>query len=403
MKKKGNKKPTTQSPKELSPSHKKKNIFNSNSKNKLEANIIALSAKKSKDKLFLPKKRKVPKSTHHKRTNSDAEHYIQCLTNSNNRNSKLSFIFRRKNNENKIKEIYSFSRNKNLKDSLNENKKSNNLLFLSFSLKNFRNNIMNSFSQKNIHKSKKKNKYNNIIKIKNKSLLNLDNHINIEDTRNTTSITGFNNSNLIYKKRLSNNKKQSAKSTKHIKEIKREKNQTHFSKNNSSKMISYTNDNEIKEKLNNKYNLHRYINKYNNIKTKNNNILNKSSNLILTKKSFRSTHKCCSKLHNNKKLSINLNPINESENIINLKTETNINRNECQTSINNNKKKKVKTVIKHKYKKRKTKSQENKYKIMDENNNEFNSVEEIHFIFVEIYQRKKAFFKKRNIDNIKDN
>jgi hypothetical protein len=40
---------------------------------------------------------------------------------------------------------------------------------------------------------------------------------------------------------------------------------------------------------------------------------------------------------------------------------------------------------------------------ISENVDNFKSVEEIHFIFVQISQRKKEFFKKKNIENIKDN
>ena len=54
-----------------------------------------------------------------------------------------------------------------------------------------------------------------------------------------------------------------------------------------------------------------------------------------------------------------------------------------------------KNVIYATYKRRKNKSQDNKSKLGVEYNNEigeFQSVEEIHFIFVQMNQKKKAFF-----------
>lgn len=75
-------------------------------------------------------------------------------------------------------------------------------------------------------------------------------------------------------------------------------------------------------------------------------------------------------------------------------------------SNNNSKNKQIKKEKEKetypKYKKRKTKSQENMCKIgISENDADFKSVEEIYFIFVQISQRKKEFFKKKNIENIK--
>ena len=71
---------------------------------------------------------------------------------------------------------------------------------------------------------------------------------------------------------------------------------------------------------------------------------------------------------------------------------------------NNSKNKQIKKETFAINKKRKTKSQENSYKFgINENKADFKRVEEIHFIFVQISQRKKAFFKKKNIENIKDN
>jgi hypothetical protein len=241
----------------------------------------------------------------------------------------------------------------------------------------------------------------------NKSLLfSFDNPTNIEETRNTTSITGFNSSNLLYK----NKNKKNAKSTKYIK-INTKKNipLNYSSKNNSSKIISFTNNNIIKEKGSPKKNLHRYIYKHNNIKTKNN--LNKSNNtnkLALTKKTFKYHHKSTGKSSKDKKLYIN--PNNETNyinfNCLDLKDNNDYEMSSIRTlrntnmvicsSTTNNSKKKMKKATYNKYKKRKTKSQENDYKVgISENDIDFKSVEEIHFIFVQMYQKKKAFFEKK--------
>ena len=139
----------------------------------------------------------------------------------------------------------------------------------------------------------------------------------------------------------------------------------------------------------------------------------------MTKKTFRNSQKCFSNLQNVTKLYIK--PNNESENNSksnNFYLKNNFNddpddistvRNEKKNVwiSNNNSKNKIIKKEKEtypKYKKRTTKSQENMYNIeISENVDNFKSVEEIHFIFVQISQRKKEFFKKKNIENIKDN
>jgi hypothetical protein len=246
----------------------------------------------------------------------------------------------------------------------------------------------------------------------NKSLLfSFDNPTNIEETRNTTSITGFNSSNLLYNNHLNNKNKKNAKSTKYIK-INTKKNIPLYysSNNNSSKIISFTNNNIIKEKGSPKKNLHRYIYKPNNIKTKNNmSKVNNTNKLALTKKTFKYNHKSTCRSTKDKKLFIN--PNNETNyinfNCLDLKdnldyemssirTLRNTNMVNCSSTTNNSKKKSKKETY-NKYKKRKTKSQENDYKIgINENDIDFKSVEEIHFIFVQMYQKKKAFFEKKS-------
>ena len=221
---------------------------------------------------------------------------MEYTTNNNNNininssSSNLSFIFSRKEKD-KNYDICSVSRNKKFKNNLEENKNSNSkLLSMSFSLKDFRNHLKN-----------------------NKSLFNFDNNLTkIEETRNTTSIIGFNNSNLIYSKRINNKEKQNSKSTKYIITKNRESKKL-SSKNSSSKMITYINSNVIKEKVFPKYNLHRYIYKHYNSRPKYN--LSKSKNnsyLALTKKTFRNSQKCFSNLYNVTKLYIK--PNKESEN-----------------------------------------------------------------------------------------
>jgi hypothetical protein len=417
MKKKENKLIIKDPPRKLSPSPKRKvHFFSNNLLKDFEINSVRISPKKSQDELLLSKRKLMPNTSHHRRTKSNNQNYIQFTT-SNNTNlnssvSKLSFIYRRKDKESEPS-TNSVSRNVKYRHNLNINKKTSNLLSTSFSLKDFRNNLINVFSHNDILETQYNNKYNNYMNLKhNKSLLfSFDNPTNIEETRNTTSITGFNNSNLLYNNHLNNKNKKNAKSTKYIK-INTKKNIPLYysSKNNSSKIISFTNNNIIKEKGSPKKNLHRYIYKHNNIKTKNNmSKINNTNKLALTKKTFKYNHKSACRSTKDKKLFIN--PNNETNyinfNCLDLKdnldyemssirTLRNTNMVNCSSTTNNSKKKSKKETY-TKYKKRKTKSQENDYKIgINENDIDFKSVEEIHFIFVQMYQKKKAFFEKKS-------
>ena len=416
MKKKENKLIIKDSPRKLSPSSKRKvHFFSNNLLKDFEINSVGISPKKSQDELLSSKKKLMPNSSHHRRTKSNNQNYIQYTT-SNNTNlnssvSKFSFIYRRKDRESKHS-TSSVSRNVKYRHNLNVNKKTSNLLSTSFSLKDFRNNLINVFSHNDVLETQYNNKYNNFMNLKhNKSLLfSFDNPTNIEETRNTTSITGFNSSNLLYNNHFNNKKKKNSKSTKYIK-INTKKNMPLYysSKNNSSKVISFTNNNIIKEKESPKKNFHRYIYKHNNIKTKNNlNKINNTNKLALTKKTFKYKHKSTCKSKKDKKLFIN--PNNETNyinfNCLDLKdnldyemssirTLRNTNMVNCSSTTNNSQKKTKKETY-TKYKKRKTKSQENDYKIgINENDIDFKSVEEIHFIFVQMYQKKKAFFEKK--------
>ena len=415
MKKKENKLIIKNSPRKLSPSSNRKvHFFSNNLLKDFEINSAGISPKKSKEELILSKRKLMPNTSHHRRTKSNSQKYIQYTT-SNNTNlnssvSKLSFIYRRKDKESKHSPS-SVSRNIKYRHNLNVNKKTSNLLSTSFSLKDFRNNLMNVFSHNDILETQYNKKYNNFMNLKhNKSLLfSFDNPTNIEETRNTTSITGFNSSNLLYNKHFNNKKKKNAKSTKYIKiNIKKNISSSYSSKNNSSKIISFTNNNIIKEKESPKKNLHRYIYKHNNIKTKNNlNKINNSNKLFLTKKTFKYNHKNTCKSTKDKKLFdnpnnetnyINFNCLDLKDNLdyemSSIRALRNTNMVNCSSTTNNSKKKSKKETY-TKYKKRKTKSQENDYKLgINENDIDFKSVEEIHFIFVQMYQKKKEFFEK---------
>jgi hypothetical protein len=406
MKKNENKKKIKDYQNKLSPKlQRKKYYFSKNLIQDYEINNIILSPKKSQDELILPKKKIPNTSSHHRRTKSNSQNYIDYLANKNiNLNtsiSKLSFIFGKKELENNYN-YSSVSRNKKFKNNFNENKKSSNLLSISFSLKDFRNNIKNVFSNKNTHETKNNNEKNiNIFNLKNsKSIFSFDNITNIEETRNTTSITNFNNSNLIYNKHLNNKDKETekSKSTKYIKINQKVYKQSYSSKNYSSKIITFTNNNNTKiEKNGNaspKFNLHKY-NKNNNISNK----LKNTNNLILTKNTFENNKKFFSK----EKI-FNISPISELDNDDNfyiIERKNNMNKNNFSPIGRNLKIKKIKKGTSPKYKKRKAKSLENNCKININCNNrigEFKSVEEIHFIFVYINQKKKEFFEKNLIE-----
>ena len=406
MKKNENKKIIKDFQNKLSPKlQRKKYYFSKNLIQDYEINNIILSPKKSQDELLLPKKKLIPNTSHHRRTKSNSQNYIDYLASKNiNLNtsiSQLSFIFGKKELENNYN-YSSVSRNKKFKSNYNENKKSSNLLSISFSLKDFRNNIVNAFSNKNIYKSKNNNEKNiNIFNLKNnKSIFSFDNITNVEETRNTTSITNFNNSNLIYNKHLNNKDKEreKSKSTKYIKINQKVYKQLYSSKNYSSKIITFPNNNNSKiEKNGNaspKFNLHKY-NKNNNISNK----LKNTNNLILTKNTFENNKKFFSK----EKI-FNISPISELDNDDNfyiIERKNNMNKNNFSPIGRNLKIKKIKKDTSPKYKKRKAKSLENNCKININCNNrigEFKSVEEIHFIFVYINQKKKEFFEKNLIE-----
>lgn len=127
MRRNDEKNPLAEYQTKLSPSNHKKRKRNIFSKD-IETNRIALSTKKSKEELFLPKKKIIPNTYHHRRTKSSGQYYMECMTNNNiiiNNNpseSKLSFIYTRKEKD-KNYDICSVSRNKKFKINFDENKK----------------------------------------------------------------------------------------------------------------------------------------------------------------------------------------------------------------------------------------------------------------------------------------
>ena len=391
----------------LSPTNKNKNKkdinFNLNSfKNNAITNIIS-SPKKNKEENLSTKKKVVPYTTYHRKTKSSSQNFIQYqnLINDTNNNlnksfSKISYLFRKneikRNNDNyNYNNTSSRNRFELFKKKFNENKKSSNLLSISFSLKDFRNQIINAFAKYNNSEIKKEKSH---LK-NNKSLFIFDNLNNIEETRNTTSITGFNNSILLYKKNMIIKDDKNIKSTKYIK-INKNRKQLFSPNSNSSKMINQTNNNKNNIKVKEKTKLYNYIYNHNNINIKQNkdikNISTKQKNLVLTKKSYKYSEP---KIPKTRKVSF-VNAISEN---LKLHYKNKLNNYEIKKdyiyNLKSLKSPKKKNVIYTTYKRGKNKSQDNKSKIGVEYNNEigeFQSVEEIHFIFVQMNQKKKAFF-----------
>ena len=213
--------------------------------------------------------------------------------------------------------------------------------------------------------------------------------------------------------------------------------------------INYTNINnsknneEIKEKekdkITPKYNLHHFIYNHNNIKTKtdsyNTNInsntntnvncsskINKynynNSNLSSAKKSLKNSEKYFPRIKKDKKLII-INPVAESyydvpctyyrsedeynkvmqTSMVSPKKSKIFNKSNFPSTTTNQNKCKIKNIFTFSKKTLgRQKSQENHCILKQSETmstiNEFNSVEEIHFMFVQINQSKKQFFEK---------
>ena len=411
MKKSTNQKTGKEFKKILSPSSKKKKcIFNKNLFKDVEINNLALSHKKSQDELLLAKKEIVSNKNHRRIKLSYNNNFENMATSDKKYANKtpINQVSLNKNKKIKEKEI----KNKtNKKDSISRNKnnykKSYNILSICSSLKEFRNNINNN------------NFLNNEYNLNNKSVFNFDNSNFIEDTRNTTSINNwkntFNNTNLLTNNK-SLNKKEKEKSnqkTKKIKKINKKQNSKLNTSMDNNLKINYMNSNKkiFKDKFNHNYNLHSFI--YRNKKPKN--ISNKRYYLNSSQKSFRNSEKNLKRIKNCKKLNIN-NSMSEEYNDYpqsfirtEKKLKNNINsskiskkynqssfKNYFPSSFSNLKskifgfpKKKKRDNNKSQVKNLNLKSYENAKAI-----NEFDSVEEIHFKFIEINQRKNEFFEK---------
>ena len=386
----------------LSPSNKNKSNkyanFNLTSFKNNECNKLISSPKKIKEENILSKKNLYPYSAYHRKTKSSSQNYIQFQNLMSDEIYNLNFTKTGncKNNSN--------SRNKYdlFKKKFNENKKSSNLLSISFSLKDFRNNIINSFINSNYNETQKSNKSN----FKdNKSLFIFDNLNNIEETRNTTSITGFNNSNLFYKNQMMNKEEKKIKCNKLIKINRKQKNDLFSPNCNSTKIITYSNNSKnMTEKDNEKNKLYHYIYNHNNININHKNDFknktnNHNKNLTLPKKTYKNS---LSNLHKSRKISF-VNAISEN---LKLHYKNKANKYEIKNNLNYNikplKNNNKKDIYKS-FKKRKNRSQENKVKTSIEYINElgqFQSVEEIHFIFVQMNQKKKAFFENKCKESI---
>lgn len=381
----------------------KQNLFND-----LNINKLQLSPKKSQDELIL-KKNKIVSNKYHRRINSKIDYNNENITNYENNiglNSPINKNFTKsKNNKiNKKKDDLLFGTNISKKQN-----KQNNLLSISSSLKYFRNNIINSCPLNNNINNQQNIKKNNNKKINSKSVLYLVNLTNIEETRNTTTIN--NKSNLI--KSRNHNDKENVNQSKNSKPILNKKKQNkklNSSMDNNIKKNFLNSNKEIaKDKNCPKYNLQRFIYNSNNINSLNN--INKYKNLNSSKKSFRNSEKNLGKIKKNKNFNI-MSPNSElsskdslslcfsEKNFCNLKDSSKVYQNNNNYTYKNNyssfianKNANINNDCEYYRGKNKIQINSNKLNINGFNIiNEFDSVEEIHFIFVEINQNKKKYF-----------
>lgn len=410
--KKNENKILNQSQVKFSPSIERKKIkFNKYLLKDFEKKNILLSSKKLNDDLILSKENKnLSNTSNHKRTKSNSINFIQSIGNKkkslNKSTSELSFFrkneFKTKNIKNNFNSV---TRNQKYNDNIKEyNLKS--LLLIDFSLKEFRNKIVNSFFHDNLSCEINKNKR-KIINLNNNNLkFNLDKSYNKEETRNATSISGSNNTNIIANKNNCEKEEKKIKSIKHIIN-KRQSNENLLSlKTSSTKKITHTHKIITKEKEFPKYNLNIPTNKKKNLNSiKKYKQLNNKSNLILAKHTFQYNHKFVSKGENsnfslfNRISGIESNTFNYLESY---REKNKSNRSKCSSAINN-KNIEIKNEKKSKSKKSNKKRKEIIYKERINYNysfNKFKSVEEIHFLYVYFNQKKKEFFKYYNLKNI---
>jgi len=278
-----------------------------------------------------------------------------------------------------------------------------------------------------------------------------NNTTSINNNYNTNS----NNSNLIYSKQIISGK---GKQKKYIKINRKHSRKLYSSVDNNLKINYINPNNsrnneepkekeKEKDKISPKYNLHHFIYNHNNLKTKTNtyntntntntyintncsskinkynyntNTTNNQNNLYSAKKSLRNSEKFFPRVKKDKKLSI-ISPITESyydvpypyfssENeynkniqgpMVSPKRSKVFNKSNFPSTTTNQNKSKIKNVFTFsKNKLGRQKSQENHCSLKQNENgplntiHEFNSVEEIHFMFVQMCQNEKQFFEK---------
>lgn len=411
MKKNENKRKINEFQGKFSPSvQRKKNYYNKYLLKDYEKKKIFISLKKPNAELIISEENKnLFNTSNHKRIKSNQKNFIRAIDNKkmnlNKSTSELSFF--RDNelkNKNTKKNSCFVNRNKKYNNNFNENNLKN-LLSIDFSLKEFRNKIMNSFFHTNLSGEKNKNKR-KIINLKNNNLkFNLNKSYNKEETRNTTSISGSNNTNIISNKNAYEKEEKNIKSPKHIINKRKSNDQLFSLKSSSTKKITRTYKIVPKQKALPKCNLYSLSNKKNNINAnKKNKQLIKKNNLILAKKTYQSNHKYLSKEGNSNNFVLfnqNSGLENYTFNYLESYREKN-NLSNC-SSVIINKNMNVKYKNKSKSKKNKKKVRESSYKERISCNysfKEFKSVEEIHFLYVYINQKKSEFFEKNNFVNI---
>lgn len=411
MKKNENKRKINEFQGKFSPSvQRKKNYYNKYLLKDYEKKKIFISLKNPNAELIISEENKnLFNTSNHKRIKSNQKNFIRAIDNKkmnlNKSTSELSFF--RDNelkNKNTKKNSCFVNRNKKYNNNFNENNLKN-LLSIDFSLKEFRNKIMNSFFHTNLSGEKNKNKR-KIINLKNNNLkFNLNKSYNKEETRNTTSISGSNNTNIISNKNAYEKEEKNIKSPKHIINKRKSNDQLFSLKSSSTKKITRTYKIVPKQKALPKCNLYSLSNKKNNINAnKKNKQLIKKNNLILAKKTYQSNHKYLSKEGNSNNFVLfnqNSGLENYTFNYLESYREKN-NLSNC-SSVIINKNMNVKYKNKSKSKKNKKKVRESSYKERISCNysfKEFKSVEEIHFLYVYINQKKSEFFEKNNFVNI---
>ena len=202
---------------------------------------------------------------------------------------------------------------------------------------------------------------------------------------------------MFVKKKLSNSKEENKNLF--IKIHSKSNKKLYSLKNNSTKNINQSHYNTNNKKLQIKNNLPENM-KNNYIKIKNSSKLSNSNNLILTKKTFQSNRKCS---FNDKKIKITLfNPISKLNdynfNFLESHSKKNkINKKENLFDYKNKKMEKKIEAGKYNKKKSNNKLQNSKKDYnFDESSREIKSVEEIHFLYVYVNQRKKEYFQKIN-------